>query len=362
MSTPVYRVYRTTVLKHDIDVQNAKPIKQHPYRVNPTKRLLMKQDSEYLLQHGLAEPSQSPWSSPCLLEAKPDGSPRFITDFRKVNAVTVPYSYPLPRIEDCVDSIGTAQYVTKLDLLKGYWQVPLTKRASTISAFVTPDTFLQYTVMVFGMRNTPATFQRLVNKVLYGFPNCSAYRDDLVICTKTWSDHLYTLRQVFHRLAQASLTLNLAKCEFAKATVTYLGREVGSGQVRPLNAKVAVIMEYPTPTTRRELGLGLTRFLGMVGYYRNFCKNISSIVQLLTNLLSPKVDFLWSDKCQDAFESAKALLCHTPVLTAPDLTRPFKLEVDASAVGAGAVQCSKKTCRDWTTPFVTSLASLTSIR
>ncbi|KAL3992385.1 DnaJ-like proiein [Sarotherodon galilaeus] len=324
---------RTTVLEHDIDVQGAKPIKQHPYRASPHKRLLMRQEADYLLQNGLAKPSQSPWSSPCIVESKPDGSPCFITDFRKVNSVTVADSHPLPRIEDCVDSIGTAQYVTKLDLLKGYWQVPLTERASNISAFVTPDDFLQYTVMAFGMCNAPATFQRLVNKVLRGLSNCSAYLDDLVIYTETWQDHLETLRQVFHRLAQATLTLNLAKCEFAKATVTYLGREVGRGQVRPIDAKVAVITEFPTPTTRREL----RRFLGMVGYYRNFCKNFSSVVKPLTDLLSPKVEFIWSSECQDAFESAKALLCHTPVLAAPDLTRPFKLEVDASAVGAGAV-------------------------
>lgn len=138
---------RTTVLQHDIDVKDARPIKQHPYRVNPMKRVLMKKEAEHLLQHGLATTSSSPWSSPCLLEDKSDGSPRFITDFRKVNAVTVPDSNPLLRMEDCVDNLGKAKYVSKLDLLKGYWQVPLTDRASKISAFATPDHFLQYTVM-----------------------------------------------------------------------------------------------------------------------------------------------------------------------------------------------------------------------
>lgn len=121
---------RTNVLKYDIDVNDAKPIKQHAYRVNPTKRALLKKETEYLLQNGLAWPSSSPWCSPCLLEGKPDGSPRFIADFRKVNAVTVPDSYPLPRMEDCVDNLGSAHYVTKLDLLKGYWQVPSTDRLS----------------------------------------------------------------------------------------------------------------------------------------------------------------------------------------------------------------------------------------
>ena len=124
---------RTTVLEHDVDVGNASPIKQHAYRVNMPKRLLMKKEVDYLLEHHLAVPSSSPWSSPCILVPKPDGTVRFCTDYRKVNAVTVPDSFPLPRINDCVDTIGSARFVSKLDLLKGYWQVPLTPRASDLS-------------------------------------------------------------------------------------------------------------------------------------------------------------------------------------------------------------------------------------
>ena len=146
-------------------MKDARPIKQHAYRANQTKRQLMKQEVEYLLQNDLASASSSPWSSPCLLEAKSDGSPRFITDFRKVNAVTVRDSYPLPCMEDCIDNLGAANFVSKLHLLKGYWQVPLTDRAREISAFVT-DHFCQYNVMAFGMCNAPATFQRLVNTVV----------------------------------------------------------------------------------------------------------------------------------------------------------------------------------------------------
>ena len=324
---------RTSVLQHDIDVRDARPVKQHAYRVNPTKRQLMRQEVAYLLENDLAVPSTSPWSSPCLLIPKPDGTSRFCTDYRKINAVTVRDSFPLPRIDDCVDTVGAAAYVSKLDLLKGYWQVPLTPRASKTSAFVTPDSFLQYTVMPFGMCNAPATFQRLVNTVLAGVPNCTAYLDDLVVYSSNWSEHLSTLKEVFQRLAKANLTLNLAKCEFGKATITYLGKEVGRGQVRPLEEKVAAISAYPAPTTRREL----RRFLGMAGYYRGFCRNFSVVVAPLTSLLSPASPFTWSESCQNAFDSVKTLLCSSPVLSAPNFDKGFKLEVDASAVGAGAV-------------------------
>lgn len=268
-----------------------------------------------------------------MLEAKTDGSPRFITDFRKVNAVTIRDSYPLPRMEDCIDNLGTANFVSKLDLLKGYWQVPLTDRAKEISAFVTPDYFCQYNVMAFGMCNAPATFQRLVNTVLSVLPKCNAYLDDLIIYTDTWENHLYILEQVFDCLARATLTLNLAKCEFGKATVTYLGQEVGQGQVRHIEAKFTAIRDFAVPTTRKAL----RRFLGLAGYYRSYCCNFSSIVFPLTSLLSTKVGYVCTTECQMTFDSVKILLSHAPVLAAPDFSTPFELEVDASAVGAGAV-------------------------
>lgn len=145
---------RTTVLEHDIEVGESRPIKQHPYGVNAAKSTIMKQEVDYLLEHNLAQHSSCPCSSPCLLVPKPDAIVRFCSDYRKVNHV--PDSFSMPRVDDCVETIGSALYVTKLDLLKGYWLVPLSLRASAISAFVTPDNFLQYSVMDFGMRNSPA--------------------------------------------------------------------------------------------------------------------------------------------------------------------------------------------------------------
>ena len=153
-------------------------------------------------------------------------------------------------MDDCIDRVGSAKYVTKLDLLIGYWQVPLSQHASEISAFVTPDRFLQYTVMPFGLRNTPATFQRLMNTVLSGVKTCEAYLDDIVAYSSTWYHHLNKLQEIFSRLEAASLMLNLAKCEFGKAVVTYLEKHVGQRQVRPLLAKVPDILEFPVPETR----------------------------------------------------------------------------------------------------------------
>lgn len=247
--------------------------------LNPNKRQRLQNQVDYMLAHGIAEPSNSSWSSPCLLADKSDGSDRFCTDFRKVNSVTKPDCHPLPHMEDCIDRVGSATFVTKLDLLKGYWQVPLTPRAKEISAFVTPDAFLQYTVTPFGVCNAPATFQHLVNTVLGGVLGCNAYLDDIVVYSGSWDDHIQKLGMVFERLSVANLTVNLAKCEFGRARVVYLGKIVGGGQVAAA---------FPVPSSRCELA----RFLGMAGYYRSFCKNFSAVTPPLTDLLSPKNKFV----------------------------------------------------------------------
>ncbi len=133
----------------------------------------------------------------------------------------------MPCVEDCIDSVGGARLVTKLDLLKGYRQVPLTARASERSAFVMPDDIINHTVMAFGMRNAPATFQRLMQNVLSGEKSCEAYLDDVVVYSSSWEELIKTLQEIFACLSEASLTINLAICEFCKAVVTYLGKQVG---------------------------------------------------------------------------------------------------------------------------------------
>ena len=130
---------RTDAIYHDVDVGNANPVKQHPYRLNPTKQKYLHEEIQYLLENDFIEPSKSNWSSLCLLVPKPDGTYRFCTEYRKMNSVTKSDSFPIPRVDDCIDRIGNAKYVTKFDLLKGFWQVPLTDHAKEISAFVTPD-------------------------------------------------------------------------------------------------------------------------------------------------------------------------------------------------------------------------------
>ena len=324
---------KTNLIEHDVDVGDSAPIKQHPYRVSPMKKELLDKEVQYMLENDIIEESQSNWSSPCILVPKHDGGFRFCTDFRKVNDKTKSDSFPIPRIADCIDQIGNAKFVSTFDMLKGYWQVPLTQRAHEISAFVTPSGLYQYKVMPFGMKNAPATFQRMVNKLVRDIDGCEGYIDDVVIFSDNWSDHVRQIKCFFQIMREAKLTINLMKSEFGKATVKYLGHIVGQGQVRPLDAKIQTIVKYPIPTSRKELA----RFLGMAGYYRNFCLNFLDIAAPLTNLLSKKVKFVWTDDCQVAFDKVKLLLQKSPVLKSPDYEKPFKLIIDSSDVGTGSV-------------------------
>lgn len=285
------------------------------------------------MDHGLVEKSDSEWASPCLLVDKPDGSFRMCTDYRKVNQLTCQDCYPLPRIDDIIDQLGEAKYITKVDLLRGYYQVRLTKRAKQISAFVTPDGLYAYTVMPFGMVNAPATFQRLIHRVIDGLIGVQSYLDDLIVYSKTWEDHLLQLRALLYNLAEAQLTVNLAKSEFCHAKVVFLGHVVGQGDVSPVSAKVEAIASLPVPQDRKAV----MRFLGMTGYYRRFVPNFADISAPLTDLVSPKRKFVWTEECQDSFVKIRALLTNSPILKSPQFSKPFILHIDASDVGVGAV-------------------------
>ena len=174
--------------------------------------------------------------------------------------------------------------------------------------------------MPFGMKNAPATFQRMMSQVIAGLENCVVYIiDDIFVYSDSWEDHLKHMSALFDKLSKANLVLNLKKSEFAKATVTYLGHVVG---------QVQAIQEFPVPTGKREL----MRFLSMSGFYRKFVPNFSTIATPLTKILQKNVMFVWSDSCQNAFEKLKAILTNEP-----KFDKAFKIAIDASDVGVGAV-------------------------
>ena len=316
------------VLKSD-----AAPTRQAPYRLNPKKAEVVKREVRYMLDRGLIRPSDSCWSSPVVLVPKENGEWRLCFDYRKVNDLTVPDNFPLPRIEDCIDRVGRAKIVSKFDLLKGYWQIPLSPEARKISAFVTPEGLFECLVMPFGMRNAASTFQRLMWMITNDLEGCVIYLDDIIIFSETWEEHIKRIKELFNRLKQASLVVNLSKCEFAKAEVVYLGHKVGQGRVVPKESNIEAILSFPTPTNRKNV----RQFLGLSGYYRRFVPKYSEVASPLTDLLREKSSFNWDLACQNSFDKLKSILSTFPVLVSPDFQKDFKLMIDASDLGVGAV-------------------------
>ena len=328
---------RTTLLEHDVEIENSPPVKQCPYRLNPVKNSIVDAEVKYMMDNDLIEASNSPWSSPVVLVKKEDGKSRLCFDYRKLNSITKTDSYPLPRVEDCIDQVGNAKYITKVDLLKGYWQVGLTPRARAVSAFVTHKGLFECKVMPFGMKNAAATFQRLMNLVTQDLEGCVVYIDDVIIYSDDWQTHLDRIRRLFEALRRAGLVINLKKSDFARAKVVYLGHEVGHGKIAPKNVNIQAILNFPIPYDKRTT----RRFLGMAGYYRRFVRNFSEIAHPLTNLLKKEVKFMWKQECQRSFDKLKAILVNFPVLRSPDFKESFELAIDASDVGVGAVLSQK---------------------
>ena len=334
--TDLPRVSKGT--QHVIRLKETVPIRQRPYRMSQSQQKAMEEEVKFLLENGLAEDSSSEWASPCLMVPKPDGTFRMCTDYRKLNNVTVKDSYPMPRIDDIVDQVANAKYLSKIDLLKGFYQIQLDESSRDYAAFVTPKGLYNYTVMPFGLCNSPITFQRHMNMVLKDVEGVYVYIDDIVVPGNTWQEHLTKLKQVFQKLKEYDITVNLAKCEFGKATVTYLGHEIGSGLVKPLDCHIKNIQNFKRPETKKEL----MSFLGSVGYYRKFCRNFSDVASPLTDLLKKNKAFEWTEECHNAYENLKLILMSKPVVNAPCLDEPFKLFVDSSEVAAGGVLMQEK--------------------
>ena len=177
-------LFRTDHIYHVVNVGDAAPVKQHPYRLNPSKQQYLK-EIKHLLENDFIEPSCISRSFPCILVSKPGGRKRMCTDYRKVNNVTKTNTFPIPRMDYCIDKLGKATYSTKFDLLREFWQVPLTERPKDISAFSTPKGLYQCQFMPLSMENSPATSQRLINNDITDLQACKAYINDVIIFSGT---------------------------------------------------------------------------------------------------------------------------------------------------------------------------------
>lgn len=166
--------------------------------------------------NGIIERSSSEWAAPIVLVKKKDNTLRMCVDYRRLNAVSRADAYPMPRVDDLIDQLGKAKFITTLDLSRGYWQVPVEETSRPKTAFTTPFGLFQFRVMPFGLHGAPATFQRMMDELLRDLSSfAAAYLDDVVIHSATWPGHLQHIHAVMSKLQGAGLTVKPKKCQFA---------------------------------------------------------------------------------------------------------------------------------------------------
>ena len=327
----------TGVMKHRIDTGDHPPVKQYPRRTPFVQRKKIADMIADMEQKGIVKPSISSWASPVVLVPKRDKTTRFCIDYRRLNAITKKDVYPLPRIEDILDTIGRAQYFTKLDLAAGYWQIQMDSDSSEKTAFTTHCGLFEFNRMPFGLCNAPSTFQRLMQTVLAGlvWKSCFVYIDDILVCSRTLEEHIEHLGAVLQRLRDANLKLKMKKCYFLSGLIQFLGYIISREGISPDPEKTAKVSNYPVPTDVTKL----RQFIGLASYYRRFIKNFAKISAPLHALTKKGVLFEWTTACQQAFDQLKHLLCTAPVLAYPQFGpgHQFVLETDASLAGLGVV-------------------------
>ncbi|UYV68881.1 K02A2.6-like [Cordylochernes scorpioides] len=302
---------KTNLAKHRIDTENAKPIKHKPYRVSPKERDIIKEQIQDMLQEGVIRASSGPWAFPVILVRKRDGNWRFCVDYRKLNSITVKDVYPIPRIDDVMDTLQGSRYFTAIDLRSGYWQVEIEEQDKKKTAFTTSHGLYEFNVMPFGLCNAPATFERIMDNVLKNikWKFCLCYLDDVIIYSPDFTTHLGRIEAVLKCFRESNLRLNGKKCRFGFEEIEILGHVTSKHGIRPADHNVKAIRDFPRPSKTKEI----QSFIGLCSYYRKFIKNFSRIADPLFKLTRKDSPFIWSESQEEAFITLKSLLTNPPI-------------------------------------------------
>ena len=288
------------------------------------------------LDKGYIRPSQSPMASPFFFVDKKDGKLRPCQDYRYLNEHTIKNAYPLPLISELLDKLKGARRFTKLDVRWGYNNVRIRDGDQWKAAFKTNRGLFEPTVMFFGLCNSPATFQAMMDDIFGDMINeciIIVYMDDIFLFAPDEITLTKNTKRVLSRLRENDLFLKATKCEFNKTKVEYLGMVIEEGKISMDPGKLKGIQDWPTPTTVKQI----RGFLGFGNFYRRFIWRFSELAKPLNDLLKKDQKFEWTDDCQRAFDELKKRFTEEPVLMMPDQTKPFQIETDASKYATGGV-------------------------
>jgi hypothetical protein len=282
----------------------------------------LKTQLQDLLEKGFIRPSSSPWGCPAIFFKKKDQTLWMCVDYRPLNEVTIKNKYPLPRIDILFDQLIRARVFSKIELRAGYHQICIRPEDIPKTAFTTRYGLFEYLVMSFGLTNAPAHFTYLMYSVF--MPELDkfvvVFIDDILIYSKNEEEHARHLRIVLTRLREHQLYAKFSKCAFWLEEIQFLGHVLSANGIAVDPSKVKDILEWKPPTTVHQV----RSFLGLAGYYRRFIPDFSNLVKPITSLLKNDTKFIWSSRCNEAFEQLKALLTTAPVLAQPDIVSVFR--------------------------------------
>lgn len=345
VALPGEKLGLTPLITHKIPLeQGTTPIYVPAYRLPHSQRAEADRLVEEMLQSDVIESSNSPWNAPLILVPKRDGTWRPVIDYRKLNRVTIPDRFPLPVLNDLLQSIGRNKVFSTLDLLQGFWQIPLDEESKQLTAFSTPNGHFHFKRMPFGLRSSPITFSRLMTNLFRRLIGSTllVYLDDLIIMSQDVQTHFQNLEKVLAKLAEANLKIKLAKCSFLKQKINFLGHTVTPSGITLNESKIIAARDFPTPRTAEAV----RQFTGLVGFYRSFIAGFSIIAAPLYKLQRKDEPFVWGEAQDQSFKKLKAALISSPVLRYPDFSKPFTLVTDASDIGLGAALLQTEGHRD----------------
>ncbi|GBM19397.1 Retrovirus-related Pol polyprotein from transposon 297 [Araneus ventricosus] len=276
---------KTDLVTHDIELVSDEPVLSKPYRTSPRQNEIFRKGIQKMLAMKIIEVGYSDYTSPMVLVEAPGKEPRPCVDYRNLNKITKTKFYPLPNIEERIETVSSAKYITVLDLSKGYCQIPVSKNAQRLSTFVTNFGTCIPLRMPFGLKNAPYEFSRMVAQFLEACEDfVVSYLDDNAVFSVMFQEHINHLEIVLQRIQQASLTIKPPKCKFPQSQVQYLGHIVGQGCRRPSELKIEAVKNFPTPRTKTDI----RAFLGLAGYYSHYIPMFSTIAAPLTDALKGK--------------------------------------------------------------------------
>jgi hypothetical protein len=333
---------------HAIELKPGTPetMRTKVYPMSPNEQEELNGFIKENLQKGYIRPSKSPIASPVFFIKKKDGKLRLVQDYRKLNEWTIKNRYPLPLVSDIVGRLRGAKYFTKFDVRWGYHNVRIKEGDEWKAAFATNTGLYEPLVMLFGLTNSPATFQALMNSIfadLIAEGKVAVYLDDILIFSATIEEHRQVVQEVLKRLEQYDLYLRPEKCEFEQQEIEYLGLIIGGSEVKMDPSKVAAVKDWKTPTNLREV----RGFIGFANFYRRFIKDFAKITRPLHDLTKKNTPFEWSTRQQEAFDTLREAFISSPVLALWDPELPTRIEVDASGYATGGVLSQQHTDGLW---------------